>query len=230
MGYLGRLADEAYSICKANSSLLMPEVRGGSLLDLGCDDGEMTVKLAARAGVSRVYGIDITSRLRLAAKRGVITRRGDLNHRFPFTRGSMDIVHANQVIEHVDHIDHFLAECHRVLKPGGWLVLGTENLASWHNIAATIFGYQPFSSSNITEKVGGLGNPWALHRGERLARDVSWMHVTLLSYQAFLEYQEIYGFEVTRTRGAGYYPFPHFLAALDPRHAVYIHSLARKKP
>jgi SAM-dependent methyltransferase len=226
--YLQHLADAAYDTCRENSILLMPRMPGGKLLDLGCDDGAMTMRLAERGGVAKAYGIEITSRILLAARRGVLARKADLNGRFPFPAASMDVVHGNQVIEHMDRIDHFLSECARILKPGGFLLLGTENISSWHNIAATMFGYQPFSSSNITSRTAGLGNPWALHRGEKPHHDASWMHVTLLSYRGFLDFLGLYGFEVLQVRGAGYYPLPGWLASLDPRHAVYIHALARK--
>jgi SAM-dependent methyltransferase len=41
--------------------------------------------------------------------------------------GSVDLLFAGEVIEHVDHPDAFLDEIHRVLRPGGQLVLTTPN-------------------------------------------------------------------------------------------------------
>jgi SAM-dependent methyltransferase len=49
---------------------------------------------------------------------------------FPFAAGAFDLVYANFVVEHLDHPDHAFAEWHRVLRPGGSLILLTSNLSN----------------------------------------------------------------------------------------------------
>jgi len=80
---------------------------------------------------------------------------------------SFDVVHANPVIEHVFDLDRFVSEIKRVLAPGGRAIICTENLASWHNVAALFLGFQPFSTTNISE-TRPIGNPFALHVGDGL--------------------------------------------------------------
>ena len=45
----------------------------------------------------------------------------DANDPFPFDDATVDRIHTEHMIEHVDHPvgTHMLAECHRILKPGG---------------------------------------------------------------------------------------------------------------
>jgi SAM-dependent methyltransferase len=82
---------------------------------------------------------------------------GDFNTELlPLARGSQDLVVCEQVIEHLHNITHFLFELHRVLMPGGHLLLATENLASWPNRLALLCGKAPFSLQPICGRfVGG---------------------------------------------------------------------------
>lgn len=135
------------------------------MLDVGCDDGSWTEKVRLRAGLEPgdVFGIEIVDERRaLAEARGFHPRPGDLEQRWPYEDGMFTLVHANQVIEHVKRLVHFALETRRALEPGGTALICTENLASWHNIASLLPGYQPFSVTNIS-RTGPLGNPFAMH-------------------------------------------------------------------
>jgi SAM-dependent methyltransferase len=99
----------------------------------------------------------------------------DLNDGLPFDDERFDVVVSNQVLEHLADTDAFVSEVARVLRPGGVAAVSTENLASWHNIAALLLGWQPFSLSNVTSARAGLGNPLALHRGEA-SGEAAWQH------------------------------------------------------
>ena len=193
-----------------------------NLCDLGCDDGKWTMELARSCHSSHVYGIEIVPERAAEAKaRGVEVAVTDLDHRFPFPDGSMDIVHANQVIEHVPDIDHFVAEIRRVMRIGGTAIISTENGSSWHNVFAAIMGWQIFSATNVSKRAGGLGNPLAIHRGspQELA---SWTHKTIFNFQGLFELAEVHGLKVQKVIGAGYYPFPAGVGRVDPRHAHFL--------
>src|SRR5207237_1346369 len=82
-----------------------------------------------------------------------------LNADIPIRDESFDAISSNQVIEHLSDTDIFLAESFRVLRPGGHVVVSTENMSSWHNLAALLLGWQAFSLTNITDKRSGIGNP-----------------------------------------------------------------------
>jgi SAM-dependent methyltransferase len=200
------------------------------LLDVGCADGAWTAEIASAVGTDRVFGIEVTEVDRLVAlEHGIDVRAGDLEQPWPFDDGTIDVVHANQVIEHVKRLDHFVGEIRRVLAPGGTTLACTENLASWHNVGAAALGYMPFSLTNISAK-GPVGNPFALHMGEPGQAD-SWQHIHVLTLDALVGIFEMHNFRVTCTFGAGYYPafgrFARSLARWDPRHAHFIGVVAQ---
>lgn len=207
----------------------------GRMLDVGCDDGSWTERVRECAGVApeAVSGIEIVDdRRALAEARGYTVRPGDLEERWPFDDEEFALVHANQVIEHVKRLDHFALEAKRVLKPGGHAVICTENLASWHNIAALIPGFQPFSVTNISN-TGALGNPLSMHQKcAALDHGESWQHIHVITMVALVELFEAHGFDVVHRFGGGYHPLRGKLARCmvrrDLRHAHFIGLVARK--
>lgn len=94
------------------------------LLDLGCDDGLWTQRLADKIGTKKVYGVEVSDdRGKEATARGVRVKKCDLNEKFTFEDESFDVIHSNQVIEHLSDTDNFISEMYRVLKPGGYIIL-----------------------------------------------------------------------------------------------------------
>ena len=227
-GLLERMWTRAMDLNKENILRLLEPDASAVLLDLGCHDGRWTMQLAARARAVEVHGLDLVEdALAEAAKRGVRTSRGDLNARLPYADASFDCVHANQVIEHLHDTDLFISEVRRVLKPGGYAVVSTENLASWVNVGSLVFGWQPFSVTNISTTRLGIGNPMALHGDASL--DVStWLHVRVVALRALRELFEAHGFVVERAAGAGYFPLPAVLGRVDPRHSHFVTLRVRK--
>ncbi|MFC1907642.1 class I SAM-dependent methyltransferase [Chloroflexota bacterium] len=120
---------------------LSPQVE---LLDLGCGDGEYTLKVAEKIGTSDIFGIDVVKESVEQAKvRGINCYQADLDEaKFPFQDESFDAVCANQVIEHLSNTDGFIKEIHRLLKPGGYAVISTPNLAAWTSIVFLLLGWQ----------------------------------------------------------------------------------------
>ena len=208
-----------------------PELR---ILDVVCDDGAWTSELARKAGAapSQVAGIEILERRRqLALARGFDVRGADLDELWPFDDSSFDVVHANQVIEHVHGLDHFVSETRRVLAVGGQAIVCTENLASWHNIFALTMGWMPFSLSNISAR-GNVGNPLSLHMGEEPAHGDSWQHTRVLSLSGLRSIFQLHGMTVESVFASGYYPasgeLSRALARRDARHAHFIGVAARR--
>lgn len=108
----------------------------GRVLDAGCGSGGIAVSFAEEC--EQAVGLDIKNKFgdagaRLARERGLsnaVFVQGD-GTRLPFTPESFDLVLSHSVIEHVDSAEAYLAECHRVLRPGGVLFLQTPPYLSF---------------------------------------------------------------------------------------------------
>jgi SAM-dependent methyltransferase len=108
----------------------------GRVLDAGCGGGGMPLSLAEHAAF--VVGIDPVDRFGDA---GVVLKkeRGAANLHFaradglalPFADGTFDLVLSHAVIEHVPDATQYLAECRRVLAPGGRCYLSTAPYLSF---------------------------------------------------------------------------------------------------
>jgi len=155
----------------------------------------------------------------------------DLNEPLAYADATFDLVHANQVIEHVVDLDGFVTELRRVLRPGGSAIVCTENLASWHNVAALVAGYMPFSLTNISAR-GAIGNPLAIGAVCDDPPGPSWSHTRVLTTVGLTNLLELSGLRVGERFGSGYHPLPRRiargLAAKDVRHAAFIGVVAER--
>lgn len=196
---------------------------GGGLLDLGCDDGAFSLRLARKMKADNMFGVELSAgRAALVRARGVTVSETDLNQPLPFEDATFDLVHSNQVIEHVYNIGLFTSEIWRVLRPGGIAIISTENLASWHNIAALFLGWQPFSCTNFLPN-RSIGNPCSLYRsGNSCDMDASWCHDKVLAYRGLKELFTSSSFSIKKVIGSGYYPLPAFFGEIDVRHSHWI--------
>jgi 2-polyprenyl-6-hydroxyphenyl methylase/3-demethylubiquinone-9 3-methyltransferase len=94
---------------------------GALLVDLACGGGLMAPH-AARLGYRHV-GVDIGRRgLEIARSHGVLPVQGSVLA-VPLAGGCAEVVVAGEVLEHVADDLAVLAECARLLRPGGTLVL-----------------------------------------------------------------------------------------------------------
>jgi len=81
---------------------LLEKNKFAKVLDLGCDDGDFTIEIAKKVGANEVYGIELYENdIKSAKEKGIRVLRADLNTTFPFRDNSFDVVHSNQVIEHI---------------------------------------------------------------------------------------------------------------------------------
>jgi SAM-dependent methyltransferase len=217
--------DRAAEMNRQNILALVRSAADGKpkrILDLGCDDGSWTMELGRAIGMPDVYGIELVPEAaRSAIERGVGVLIADLNRALPLSSHAFDLVHANQVIEHVSDIDLFVSEVRRLLRPGGVAVISTENGSSWHNVFAAALGWQTFSLSNVSGQVAGLGNPLAVHRRSP-AFSPTWRHKTVMNYLGLKELFEVHGFDSVEVAGAGYYPLPASVGRIDVRHSAFL--------
>jgi 2-polyprenyl-3-methyl-5-hydroxy-6-metoxy-1,4-benzoquinol methylase len=101
---------------------------GRTVVEAGVGEG-YGGQVLADAGAAVVLGLDLdATTLRHVARSypPVLPVRANLV-RLPCRSGSVDVVVSNQVVEHLWDQAGFVAECARVLRPGGRLVLTTPN-------------------------------------------------------------------------------------------------------
>ncbi len=99
---------------------------GSRLLDIGCGTGKQVRELAQRLGC-HVIGVDpLDQNLELArgrVRQGALADRVTIEkgtiERIPLEDASVDFVWCRDTFNHVEDIERALAECARVLKPGG---------------------------------------------------------------------------------------------------------------
>jgi SAM-dependent methyltransferase len=127
------------------------------LLDVGCWDGETTARYARACGAGAL-GVEIFEGPAAQARaRGVEVASIDLEAQpMPWPDASVDIVVANQVLEHLKNVWLPMDEMFRVLRPGGALILSVPNLASLHNRVLLALGFQPTSIATFGPHVRGF--------------------------------------------------------------------------
>ncbi|TPX27489.1 bifunctional demethylmenaquinone methyltransferase/2-methoxy-6-polyprenyl-1,4-benzoquinol methylase UbiE [Cylindrospermopsis raciborskii] len=101
---------------------------GDTCLDLCCGSGDLTFRLARRAGIAgRVYGVDFSNNLLNAAKNrqelsqnpySITWTEADVLS-LPFVDDQFDVVTMGYGLRNVTDITRSLQEIYRVLKPGG---------------------------------------------------------------------------------------------------------------
>ena len=107
--------------------LVRAQLPAEAFLDAGCGDGRYLAALAAELP-ERVAGVDISERILETARQQTAAELRQSNlESLPFADGAFDLVLCTQVIEHVLEAERGVAELARVLRPGGTLVISTDN-------------------------------------------------------------------------------------------------------
>jgi 2-polyprenyl-3-methyl-5-hydroxy-6-metoxy-1,4-benzoquinol methylase len=107
---------------------MIGDVSGKRVLEIGCGDGDLAVKLA-RMGAS-VTGVDASADMIAAAERRSRAAGADIRfqvataQRLPFPDETFDIVVAMTILCFVRDAEPVFHEVARVIRPGGKLVIG----------------------------------------------------------------------------------------------------------
>jgi SAM-dependent methyltransferase len=130
---------------------------GAATLDLGCGEGYGTAMLA-RAGAQWCVGVDVShdSVRRAHARYGSDSVSYAVSDAvgLPFADDAFDLVVCFEVVEHLLRPQRLLAECRRILKPEGTLVISTPNRLLTG--ARSKFHVTEYSSDEFTTLVGSV--------------------------------------------------------------------------
>jgi SAM-dependent methyltransferase len=107
----------------------------------------------------------------------------------PFDDHSIDVIIANQVIEHTKEIFFIFSELSRILKKNGVAIIGFPNLAALHNRVLMLFGEQPLCIRMPGPHVRGI---------------------TKGAFSQFITTDNY--FRIIEIKGANFYPFPPNIA------------------
>ncbi|WP_020389853.1 class I SAM-dependent methyltransferase [Kribbella catacumbae] len=111
----------------------VPLRRGQTIVDIGAGTGFLTIELAQRSAAARVIAVDPWAEAMEVLRRKV-AYLGLTNVELlvsdaavlDLPSGSVDVVVSNLGINNFDNAETVLTECHRVLRPGGRLLLSTN--------------------------------------------------------------------------------------------------------
>jgi SAM-dependent methyltransferase len=183
------------------------------VLDLGCDTGTISKHLLSGDGLS-VVGADVspTAVATCVLEVGRPAMRVDATA-LPFTTSSFDLVVSDDVVGHLVDTDQYAREVHRVLRPGGLLLLSTPNLAAWFNRLALLLGSQPALIEDSSERV--FGQP-----GDDVVG-----HLRLFTWKSTRQFLMHHGFEVIELAGTRFEAMTGVAGAVD-RIAARVQSLA----
>jgi SAM-dependent methyltransferase len=113
------------------------QCRGQKVLEVGCGAGTDLVRFAR--GGARTFGVDLAgSAVALARQNfglqglhaGLCEADGEA---LPFASDSLDVVYAHGVVQYTANDRRLVAECRRVLEPGGLAIFQVYNRVSWLN-------------------------------------------------------------------------------------------------
>lgn len=164
-------------------------------LDLGAGIGRDLEIIRKYSPEAELFGIEFDAQqCALLKNQGVKTYQVDLeSSRLPFEDETFDIVIINQVLEHIKDIFFVLHETARVLKKGGYVLIGVPNVASMHNRALLLFGRHPTQAKSYSAHI----------------RTFSKQDTEIMIEQAGKG-----AFQLVDFSGAQFYPFPKSIARI----------------
>lgn len=170
-----------------------PEV-GLDVADIGCGPGAQSAVWLERG--HRVFGLDVSeafiaiARERLGAHPGARFDLGTATG-LPWTDSSMDVCLMPELLEHIADWQRALAECVRVLRPGGALFLSTTNrlCPRQNEFRLPLYSWYPARVKRHYERLAVTSWPW-------LANYATYPAVNWFSYPELMAEVQHRGFQI----------------------------------
>jgi ubiquinone/menaquinone biosynthesis C-methylase UbiE len=183
--------------------------------DIGCRTGGQAAYYRDQAGIREMHGFEISSVPLLEAQ-----KKGIIGHEWisgispcPVEDNYFDAVIAGDLIEHLMDTDVFLDELYRVIRPGGFLIITTPNIAWWRNRVRLLMGKVPAN-------IGSVSFNHARDRGV----DKKHLRVSVANEWTYLFEQ--HGLEMVSTLGYHYPKLLRFPASAIDRACTKIPTLS----
>ena len=182
-------------------------------LDLGCGNGDDLMVVKKDNPKAKCVGVDFAGQ----NNEGLLDKGIEFvslnieNQCLPFESETIDLIIANQVLEHTKEIFWINHEIFRTLKVGGYLFIGVPNTLSLHNRILGLFGIHATCLKMISGHVRGFSRK-----------------------DTILFYREVAGnfLTIEKFYGSQFYPFPRLiarpLAKVFPSFAFSIFFLIKK--
>ena len=154
-------------------------IAGARVLDVGCGLGAVDVLLFERFGAAHVTGIDVEAPLvaRAAARVEAAGLADRVSIRmvspgpFPFEDAAFDVVFSKDSMIHIPDKRALYRDIHRVLAPGGWMVLSdwfgnglepTPAMREWLDVVGLTFRLESIeASAALVEACGFTDVEWS---------------------------------------------------------------------
>ena len=179
--------------------LLQAAAVGRAVLDIPCGEGAFLARLRAH-GVDG-HGADLVNRVTLPGARFTAA---DMNAPLPFGDAAFDAVVCIDGIEHLERPFDFVRECHRILRPGGVLIVSTPNISALR--------------SRWRWLLTGFHNKAKVPLNERDPNP--WHHINLLSFPALRYLLHRHGFRISAVAANRVKPVSWLYLPLWPVSAV----------
>ena len=204
--------------CQSIHSAILRAVRelgpqlppAAAVLDAPCGDGELSQALATLH--FEVSGADITSGPAPAGLRDRY-RICDLNQPLPYADGAFALIVCAEGIEHLENPFAFAREAHRILHPGGFLIVSTPNVLGLRSRVRYL------ASGFYTQ------DPRPLHESARHPLH----HIGLRTFWEWRYLLHTTGFRLTRVSHTHIKPISYLYAGLAPYAWLYTRIAFRRE-
>ena len=184
----------------------------GSVLDIGAGAGRDLELVKSLHRAARTLAVESFNTERLKRKVDDVYSIDIERNPLPLESESVDLIMANQVLEHLKEIFWVWHEVSRVLKVGGHFLVGVPNITSLHNRLLLLLGKHPTQWKSYSAHVRPFSKPDTLK---------------------FVRYCFPEGYDLVAFRGSQFYPLPRGpsrgMCALFPAAAAFIFFLFKKR-